>query len=303
MKQWLTALLLLTNSILHAQNTANDTTRKAPLTRFQLFSTDYFHFPYAQFHADNEQGKIKTQELRTSIQMAFPIKPKKTYLLNGIQHYMLDYDTKLKSDGSHTHKTYHSFQYSLGVIQTLPQKWLLVSNVSIRHASDYNESISNDDFVYQASLLTMKKAHQDLEYGAGLTYTSSIADFILIPFLSLTYRKNKWTTQALIPSYIAQYYKYNDRYRLGLKASFLGTLYNVNFENNLSSLDLNRISFSRVNIGPEVLIQLVGDLYFNAEVGVSAYNNIQFQNNELDNEYDITLQSKPYFNFGLKILK
>lgn len=273
------------------------------LMRFPVFTTDYFYYAPSDFDTDTGKGRIRVNELRTSFQFAFPVKDKKVYLFNKVQHFLLDYVAEIDSQEASIQETYHSFQYTLGLIQVLPKRWRLLLNVSPTLASDFREPLSSDDFVLQLSAMAMKRSGTHFQYGFGLAYTNRFGRPLLLPILSLTYKKDNWLTTAVIPAYISQFYIFSDRSRVGVTAAIYGNLYNVSRDNAALSLDLNRVSYSRITIGPEYQLRLFKDLYLNTKAGIVVRNILEFQDDDLNTELDLEVGRKLFFNVGLRLLK
>ncbi len=271
------------------------------LVKFPLFTTDYFFYPNSDFNTSNGKGEIKMSEVRTSFQFALPVKEKKAYLLNRIQHTLFHYNTETKPRG--INETYHSFQYTIGLIQILPKKWRIVFSFSPTIASDFNESINSDDFILQSSVLAMKRSGRNFQYGFGLAYTSRFGAPTILPLINVKYKKDKWLTDLLIPAYVSHFYTFNGNSRFGFKAAVYGNLYNVSVDNNTLPLDLNRASYSRITIGPEYQVRLFGDLYLNAGAGIAVRNILEIQDDDLNTELDLNVENKLFFNIGLRILK
>lgn len=282
---------------------SEDTTSFKRLTKFPLFTTDYYHYPESTFDTQSGKGKIEVNEIRSSLQIAFPLKEKKVYMFNAFQHSLFKYQATVEQAGTYLDESYNSFQYTLGVIQVLPKRWQMVLTFSPTLASDFREPLQSDDFIFQMSGLVYHRSSPDLEYGFGVAYTSQFGSPLVVPLFNFTRSKNQWLTVAVLPSYIIHSYKFNDNTRLGIKAAVSGNLYNISPEDNTSTLDLNRVSYSRITIGPEFLQRLVGDLYLNIGVGVSVRNKLEVQDDDLNNELVLDVKQRLFLNIGLKVLK
>ncbi|GAA3616752.1 DUF6268 family outer membrane beta-barrel protein [Flavivirga amylovorans] len=296
-------IFTLFNYIAHTQETSIDTTLQKRLVKFPLFTSDYFHYPKSNFNTETGKGEVEINEWKTSFQVVIPLKERKTYLLNGINYSLFNYHTTIESSNLNIQETYHSIGYSVGLINILSKKWKLIFNLAPTISGDFNESLSTDDFILQLSALALKRANENFQYGFGFTYTNRFGNFTLFPLINLTYKKNKWLTLAVIPSYVSQFYNINEKSRIGIKAAIYGNLYNVDFDNMPSTIDLNRISYSRITIGPEFQFKLFGDLYLNTSTGFTVRNIIKIQDDQLNTELDLNVDDTFFFNVGLRILK
>ncbi len=284
-------------------NSSNDTSTQIKLTKFPLATTDFLYYPKSNFNTKSGTGKIGMNEYNFSLQYAIPIQEHKTYFYNKIDLSVFSYHVCSQSEDVGFQETYHSLDFTMGLIKVLPQKWRLALNFSPTLASDFKDKLSSDDFIYQFSAIAIKRAKNNLQYGAGIAYTSRFGKLTLIPLVSLTYKKNKWLTLAMVPTYISEFYYFNENSRIGLTANVNGDYYNVRFDDVPTTIDLNKASYSRITIGPEYQFKLFGDIYLNTGVGIALRNILAIQNKDLNEEVSLDADSKYYFHMGLRILK
>ncbi len=308
-------LFLLLVNALRAQSTTEDSKKgletkqnnKTPsqirLTKFPLATTDFLYYPKSNFNTNSGIGKIGMNEYNFSLQYAIPIKKNKTYFYNKIDFSVFSYNVLLESEEVEFHETYKSLNFTIGFIKVLPKKWRLALNLSPTLASDFKDKLSSDDFIYQFAAIAIKRAKDNLQYGAGIAYTSRFGKLTLIPLVSLTYKNDKWLTLTMVPTYISEFYCFNENSRIGLTANINGDYYNVRFDVIPTTIDLNKASYSRINIGPEYRFKIFGDVYLNTGIGIAVRNILAIQNKDLNEEVSLNVDSKYYFHMGLKILK
>jgi len=286
-------------------NTKNsrDTTSLIPLTKFPLATTDFIYYPESNIHTKSGKGKIGTNEYNFTFQYAIPLCEHKIYFYNKIDLSVFSYDVYLESTDLLFQETYRSLDFTVGLIKVLPGKWRLALNYSPTLASDFKDKLSSDDFIYQFSALAVKRAKDNFQYGLGIAYTSRFGKLTLLPLANLIYKKNKWLTSVLVPTYLSQFYCFNENSRIGLSANVNGDYYNVRFDAIPMTIDLNKASYSRITIGPEYEFKLFGDLYLDTSIGISVRNILAIQNEDLKEELSLDVDSKYYFRMGLKILK
>jgi len=234
-------------------NTKNskDSSSLVPLTKFPLATTDFIYYPESNFNSKSGKVNIGTNEYNFTFQYAIPLQDKKIYFYNKIDLSVFSYDVYQESTDLLFQETYRSLDFTVGLIKVLPRKWRLAINFSPTLASDFKDKLSSDDFIYQFSALAVKRAKDNLQYGLGIAYTSRFGKLTLLPLVNLTYKKNKWLTSVLIPTYISQFYCFNENSRIGLSANVNGDYYNVSFDAIPTTIDLNKASYSRITIGPE----------------------------------------------------
>ncbi len=284
-------------------NSSNDTLPQVRLTKFPLATTDFLYYPKSNFNTKSGKGKVGMNEYNFSLQYAIPLKENKTYFYNKIDLSVFNYHVFLESENLDFQETFHSIDFTIGLIKVLPQNWRIALNFSPTLASDFKDKLSSDDFIYQFAAIAIKRAKDNLQYGAGLAYTSRFGKLTLIPLVNVTYKNDKWLTLAMIPTYLSEYYCFNEYSRIGLVANVNGDYYNVHFDEIPTTIDLNKASYSRITIGPEYRFKLFGDLYLNTGIGIAVRNILAIQNKNLNEEVSLDADSKYYFHMGLRILK
>lgn len=286
-----------------AAKSIKDTTAQIRLVKFPLVTTDFLYYPKSNFNTKSGKGKVGMNEYNFSFQYAIPIKKNKTYFYNKIDLSVFGYHVLLESEKLEFLETFHSLDFTMGLIKVLPQKWRLALNFSPTLASDFKDKLSSDDFIYQFAAIAIKRAKDNLQYGAGIAYTSRFGKLTLIPLVNLTYKKDKWLTLAMIPTYFSEFYCINEDSKIGLAANVNGDYYNVRFDAIPTTIDLNKASYSRITIGPEYQFKLFGDLYLNTGIGIAVRNILAIQNKNLNEEVSLDADCKYYFHMGLRILK
>ncbi len=303
LKFLLTIFILFIMSISLCAQELKDTITYNRLHKFPLLTLDQFYYPNTTFNTNIGQGEIEVNEQRLSMQAAIPLKGKKTYLFSSLNYTLFHYNTVFDQNSLTINESYHSIQYSLGLIKILPKQWKLIFNITPTLASDFHNNLSSEDFTFQISALATKRSSQNVQYGFGLAYTSRFGNLTIIPLFSLTYKRDKWLTLAVIPAYVGQYFEFNDKYKVGVKAAVGGDLYNVNFDEINSPLNLNKFSYSRVTLGPEFVFKLIGDLYVNAGGGFTVRNVFEVEDRQQNKKLEFTFKNRMFFNLGIRILK
>ena len=295
-------LLALTTQLFYAQQKTDSINKR--LSKFSVLTINYFNYGDSDINTKVGKGKIKMDEWSAEFQFAAPIIEKKLYLFNNLRYTNFTYDAVFDSADLNTTKNFHAIAYTAGFIKVLPKRWKLIFNFTPTIASDFKESLSSDDILIQASTLVTKRSSPYFEYGFGLAYTNSLGNPTAVPVINMTYKKNKWKTLIALPAYLSQYYMFNENTQLGLKFAIYGNLYNSEALNSFSSsYELNRVSYSRINIGPDFQTKLFKDFYLHIGTGIALRNILEFQDNDLNTELDFNVDNKFYFNVGIKLLK
>lgn len=279
---------------------SNDSINYKRLTKFALASVDYTFYSPSKYIKDHEAGEIRMNEYKTKIQFALKLKEKKTYLINKI--YMTKFDTYAnKGKDQNFNESYYSLSYSIGIIQRLKNRWKIVGVLSPTLASDFNNKVSSHDLILQSSVLASKRASANFEYGFGVAYSTRFGRALTIPLLSYAYLNGRWSHNGVIPAYIASYYNYK-RFEIGVKMSTFGNVYNSTNEIQ-SNLELDKLGYSRINMGPDFKFCIYKALYANINTGITVRNRLYSIASQGELEMELNAGRKFFFNFGLSILK
>ena len=128
-------------------------------------------------------GEVGFWEWNGQLMLPQPIKGKKLILLHrfGYQNLRVDLDGTFNGSTTEFSKNYHTILYNLGALKIFNPKWQLLVNVSPTLASDFEESLSGDDFVFQASAMALYNKGQKARFGFGLAYSTRFGTPIPFP--------------------------------------------------------------------------------------------------------------------------
>lgn len=308
--RWGTVVVVLLLSIhipsYAQQPTSSDSTAEGAypqLTKFPLLSVDYFYYPNARFDTDIGQRTAYMNEFRSAVLVPIPLKKDKLYLLTGLAHTYFSFESKVESQGFQLFKEFHSVNPTIGVIKVLPKRWKFLGTFSPTLASDFRKPLGSDDLIIQASALAQKRVNRSVEYGLGIAYTTAFGRPAVIPLINYTRRKKKWITQIVLPAYAAHSYEFSKRSRVSLKMSLFGNLYNAHLGDGPNNLDLNRLSYSRIAIGPDLRTRFFKDFHLHFGGGVAVRNILEVQDDDLNTELDLQGETRFFLNIGLQLLK
>ncbi|WP_430815504.1 DUF6268 family outer membrane beta-barrel protein [Carboxylicivirga sp. RSCT41] len=291
------ALLILCSGA-GAQN-ATDTVSYKRLVKFPLLSIRYFNYSNSEFTASESKGDVYMEEFNTTFQFAFPIKKKKTYLINRVNLNRLSY--RVEIDDEINKEAFYAFGYTFGLTQVLKNRWRLVATVTPTLASDFKNEISSEDLIVQSAAILSKRSSPFFEYGFGAAFSTRFGRELLVPVLSLTYKNERWGTFMFLPAYISQYYHF-DQSRVGFSLSTYGNVYNYTPDIK-GDYELDKLGYSRINIGPEFRTRLWKDVHINVSTGITVRNRLESINGRGTREFDISTKEKFYFKVELNILK
>ncbi len=278
-----------------------DTMNFPRLSKFPVLSIDYTSYSSSGFEYDDTKEKIAMDEFNGVLQYSIKLKDKKTYLLNRFNFNLIRITQEDILRTSLISPDYYSFTVGVGLIRVLKNRWKIIGTLNPAYASDGHSSLSMDDIILQASLIASKRKNPNFEYGFGLVATTRFGSEIVTPVVSWIYSKNKWRSTAILPVNATVAYKLK-KTELGLKYSAFGNVYNSKGAENLD-LELDKLGYSRLNIGPDVLINFYKSLYLNINSGITFRNRLQAIDSNGNMELDLSAGSKFFFNVSLKILK
>ena len=280
----------------------SDTISYKRLTKFVLATVNYTAYSTSEYRKDDEVSQIRMEEYNAKFQFFLKLKKKKLYLINKFSSNRFEvYADKGGGMFQNFNPSYISFSYGVGLIQILKNRWKIVGVLSPTLASDFNNEISRHDFLIQYSILVSKRANVEFEYGFGVTHNTRFGRPLIIPLLSYTYLKGNWIHNGVFPAYMASYYSIN-QFDFGVKLSSFGNVYNSN-NATVSNLELDKLGYSRINIGPDFKFHIYKSLYANISTGITLRNRLFSINSNGGLEMELPTHSKYFLNLGLNILK
>jgi len=186
------------------------------------------------------------------------------------------------------------------LIQVLKNRWKIIAIATPTLASDFVENISSDDFLMQAYFNVSKRATKYFEYGFGFVFTTRFGRPIVLPTITGIYRKDNWSMFAVLPVQLGIYRHYKNS-KLGMRYMVNGNFYN--FSNNITpSVNLEKVSYSRINLGPEYDVKLFKALHLNLQAGITLRNRLEPQDPSGSVVLDLSTNEKFFFSVGLNVM-
>ncbi len=296
----ITLLFLFLTLIVNAQH-KTDTISYPRLSKFTIASIDNYQYLYSDMNKAYLNSDVKIDEYRASVQIALPLKNKKTYFYNGWDYLKINSITKKEIADAYYNNCYEAITCNIGFIKELKSHWSLLCMVSPSIASDFKNTISSDDLMLGISAIAYKRFNKYFEYGIGFSFNTRLKYEMYLPLLSLNYKKQKHEFKALLPLQISSYYCFKK-----LKVGFEGRLFENYFnadDEMAKTFNMDSFGFSKVNFGPKLMLQLYRSLYFNMAGGVTVFNELTSLNQRGNKIEIVAPDNKLFFNFGLKILK
>jgi len=274
-----------------------------PLEEFTFANISYTNYGESEFVKQGHSGKVSFSEMKVSLSYLKLLKNKKTALINSVEFTNLKPTFSEGINISTISRNFYSAAYNLAMVNPLGTKgWSYALGVKPTLASDFKEKLSSEDFILQVIAIFSKRANENFKYGFGVSYNTRFGKRQIMPILQLIYKKNKWEMNTYFPAYISKFYHFKTS-KLGLTISVNGN--NYNFKNNLAltGLDLDKLIYSRINIGPEYEIKLMKKIKLNLSGGITVANKLDWIDGGGDSELDLSPENKVFFKTGLKFLK
>lgn len=272
------------------------------LTKFTAAAIVYTQYSTNSFESEFVKGKVTTSELKATLQYPLQFKEKGWTIINGLNFILLSPKVEEEVNAVEIKRNFYTVAYNLGVIKDIGKKhWRVTAFLQPTLASDFHDPFSSQDFIFQAAGFTEKRVNEFWEFGFGLSLNTRFGNEQLFPLLYYYRKKDQWETNVFIPSYIQQFYAL-EKGKIGISLALDGN--NYNFDNTvIPNLDLDKLSYSRVNIGPMYEFKVLGDIYANIQGGVTIMNKQSWNNQFKEEVLDLTPEDKLFFRVALKMLK
>jgi hypothetical protein len=292
-KKLLFFVLLLTVNRLFAQN-------------FQLAGIGYSNFAKTKIKDSPTNQEVKFQEFSFFAKLPIKFKNQKTVLMNTLRYGLIQpttYNSPLFVNAENQ-RNLHSISLSVTLIQKLSEKWALIAGFTPTLASDFGETLSGDDFLFQGFLLASTKLNDKWTLGGGLIYTTQLGNPQFLPAAQLRYLHNKHYINMLLPSFVSYLYKVGNQGKLsiGFRLATNGGNFNVNNQDFTRVIpnSINKTLYSRVNMGPVINVQLTKTILLEAYGGISAARKYKFEDASKV-FFNYNSENSAFFNFGIML--
>jgi hypothetical protein len=290
MKITITALLIAFSQCILAQDT-------------RLASIEYFNYPKAP--VKDGGGNIQSSFQEYGASAAYPVqsKNKKIKVVNGIQYALVDVTVSNNSTSAINSRQFHSIIYSLTILQQLSSSWRLAASLMPTLASDFKSGLSSNDFTMQGSLLVINKLNSYTSIGGGLVYGTKLGQPMPLPAFIFRYFKDHHDLTLLLPTFANYAYQVGrkDEFDIGVRADLNGADFHVSGNNLDSAVHVNKLSYSRINLGLVVSYKITKVIKLEARGGISTARKYQFLDAD-GNKYSFNTNNVPFFNVGLVIV-
>lgn len=267
---------------------------------FDLLKIQSAYYPKQSIEESSDDGEIGFFEWGGQLAIPQPFKNKKTILIHTLRYGNLRVDTEGTVNGNNleTEKYFHTISYNLGIVQTLKPTWMLILNLNPTMASDFEEDLSEDDFLYQANAMVVKAKNKRTRYGFGLAFTTRFGRQLIIPTGMFKYSTPKMNLDVLLPNKVSVMFKSKKQTLLyGLETGLDGGLFNNTSEIQTVNTLIDETGYSRFVIGPAIDVIIKNSFKIHLTGGVTAGRRLEFIDVE-EETIDRTPEVGPFFRVG-----
>jgi len=268
----------------------------------KLAGVSFAHYPKSEIKNGGGSQETAFNEFGAFINIPLKLQNDKTAIINGlgyafIEANMYNYPSLQTNEYS---KKLQLFYYQFSLVHKWNKKWALVVNLKPTIASDFDEKISGDDFVFQGAAFATRTINDKFKIGVGLVNTIRWGNPQVLPIVNFAYKNGKQTVKGVLPINMKYTYSLlsNKKLKIGLKYARNGATFNI-LSQEFS--EINKISYSRANVGGLVNYQLTKLLRIGVDAGISTgrlYNLVD----ENKNVSDFNSKAAPFFSFGIALV-
>lgn len=272
---------------------------------FELVKIQSTLYPKQSIEESTVDGEISFFEW--SAQVGIPQrfkKTNKTLLIHRLGYSNLRVDTEANMNATflETTKHYHTISYNLGLVKIFNPRWRLLVNANPLLASDFAESITGDDLLFQGSALALYAKNINVTYGFGAVYTNRFGRPLVIPMGIFKYKTRKMILDVILPNKFSLMFNTPNRtFFYGIKAELDGGLFNNTSDLNVINAIIDEAGYSRINVGPEVAVKVNSTFKINITGGFAVGRRMEFIDLN-ENTFDRTPESGPFFNIGVTFI-
>ncbi|MEM9821235.1 MAG: DUF6268 family outer membrane beta-barrel protein [Bacteroidota bacterium] len=265
----------------------------------ELFKIQSTYYPSQAVEASSIDGAIGFWEWSGHLAIPQVFKSKGMLLIHklGYRNLRVVMEGNFTNAVAEVNKHYHSVFYNLTWVKILNPKWRLLVNVMPTLASDFTESLSDRDFLFQASAMAILAKSEKIKYGFGLAYTTRFGRQIIMPTAMLNYTRPKMTVDVLLPSKLSILFNTHKHFHFGLEATLDGGLFNNNGEVPIVNTLIDEAGYSRLNLGPTLVFQLKDAIRIHLTGGMAVGRRLDLIDGT-EEVLDRTPEDGPFFRVG-----
>jgi len=238
----------------------------------------------------------------SAINVKLPVRFYKGILINGFSYsqYDIDYDSNVLIN-TESIETFKTLSYSLNYIQRLNNGWSYMIMASPTISSDFESSLSMDDFVFNGGLIFTKNKDKS-KFMFGLIYNTAMGFDAPMPFLNYSRRiNNKFSYDLGFPITKIDY-RINSNNKINLHIKPKGFYSNIS--NNLV-LDNSEIAekarYQSFVTGLNYLHAINNYWKISLDVGYQLSSEYNLLDGNKNNVYNVDTKNSVYMGVSLKL--
>lgn len=249
----------------------------------KLLDVGYARYPASSIKDNPNEGEVGFEEYKVGLNIPMVLKDRKWILLHGLQYALVrpEFDTQI----GRGEESLHFISYALSVVKPLKNDFRLMGTFQPAISSQLDKPISSDDFLYLGALSLSKKVSKEINWLAGLAFTSRFGRPLVIPLFGYNRKWERFRLNVLFPNGVSAHWSSVDsKWEYGFRLGLNGSQFNLS-DTNMQQID--NVRFSRVNLGPSINYGLREGLYLQVFAGISVRRT-----------YTITSKVAPDQDFG-----
>lgn len=269
----------------------------------KLAGVEYFNYPKAALKDVDGNYQASFQEFAAYVNFPTRLKNQKTILVNGFQYRFVGVSTMNDNLTSDNSQSFHRITYNFTVIHRLTDSWMLSGRLIPTLASDFKENLSGDDFTMQGGVMAIRELSSFTSIGGGLIYSTRLGKPLLLPGFHFRYGKDKHRLFVQLPALVNYSYQTDtkDKLSIGFRMGLNGGNFNISSDKTNNNREINRLNYSRANIGPLANYKITNMIQLEAWGGLSTARKYRFEDVP-GNDYRFNSGNSPFVNIGIALV-
>ncbi|MEZ0541875.1 DUF6268 family outer membrane beta-barrel protein [Fibrella arboris] len=276
--------------------------RQSPGQSMKLVGIDYANYRNVAVKGSTTGQEVAFREFGAFVNVPILAKKSKMVFLNGLRYTQLS-ATSTNSplfSQPEAKQTFHTIVYSLTVAKRLSPTWTLTAGALPTLSSDLAKPLSGNDFRMQAVALARYQIREGFGIGGGLAYSTRFGTQTVLPVVTLNYKTKSFGLSTVLPASLTAYFQSkNERVKGGLRIRTAGSFINIG-ESFAAAPNINRLSYTRITIGPSLEWKVAGPLVLELAAGITTRRRFDFINAD-KTMLSADPQPGPFLTIGLAI--
>lgn len=268
----------------------------------RLGGIEYNYYPQVALRDGADGFNISFQEFGGFFAVPRVLKNDNFILINGLSYGFVQSKLEDTQRGTVATNSYHRISYSLSTLYRGIDDWIFMARVAPSLVSDFENKLSDDDFIVFGSLMATKKINEKVKFGGGIAYTSRLGKPLLLPLLQFSYKSERHSFNAFLPAMIQYHYTFgeSEKFKAGFKVVPNGSNFNAD-QDHFAQVTVDKLNYVRINMGPEVSYMVTDILRLELSGGLSARRTYTYYGQE-GSAYDYSSENGAFISVGLVIV-